>query len=77
MNSVIGKTAMKHYSSNILRMTEEVMMVPTKEFDHLVQYYKGEITDNVPLNKAGQLAAESHVILRDKSIPDSIAIKQN
>ena len=53
------------------------MMVPTKEFDHLVQYYKGEITDNVPLNKAGQLAAESHVILRDKSIPDSIAIKQN
>ena len=51
-------------------------MVPTKEFDHLVQYYKGEITDNVLLNKAGQLAAESHVILRDKSIPDSIAIKK-
>ena len=28
------------------------------------------------LNKAGRLAAESHVILRDKSIPDSIAIKK-
>ena len=27
-------------------MTEEIMMVPTKEFDQLVQYYKGEITDN-------------------------------
>ena len=51
-------------------------MVPTKEFDHLVQYYKGEITDNALLNKAGRLAAESHVILRDKSIPDSIAIKK-
>ena len=51
-------------------------MVPTKEFDQLVQYYKGEITDNALLNKAGRLAAESHVILRDKSIPDSIAIKQ-
>ena len=52
------------------------MMVPTKEFDQLVQYYKGEITDNALLNKAEQLAAESHVILRDKSIPDSIAIKK-
>ena len=51
-------------------------MVPMKEFDQLVQYYKEEITDNALLNKAGQLAAESHVILRDKSIPDSIAIKK-
>ena len=49
------KIAMKHYSNNILRMTEEVMMVPTKDFDQLVQYYKGEITDNGLLNKAGQL----------------------
>ena len=57
-------------------MTEEVMMVPKKEFDQLVQYYKGEITDNALLNKAGRLAAESHVILRDKSIPDSIAVKK-
>ena len=76
LNSVTGKTATKRYSSNIWRMTEEVMMVPTKEFDQLVQYYKGEITDNALLNKAGRLAAESHVILRDKSIPDSIAIKK-
>ena len=52
------------------------MMVPTKEFDQLFHYYKGEITDNALLNKAGRLAAESHVILRDKSIPDSIAIKK-
>jgi len=57
-------------------MTEEVMMVPTKEFAQLVQYFKGEITDNALLNKAGRLAAESHVTLRDKSIPDSIAIKK-
>ena len=39
-------------------------MVPAKEFDQLVQYYKGEITENALLNKAGRLAAESHVILR-------------
>ena len=51
-------------------------MAPTKEFDQLVQCYKVEITDNALLNKACRLAAESHVILRDKSIPDSIAIKK-
>ena len=51
-------------------------MVPTKEFDRLVQYYKGEITDNALLNKVGRLAAESPVILSDKTIPDLIAIKK-
>jgi len=55
-------------------MTEEVMLVPTKEFDQLVQYYKGEITDNALSNEAGRLVAVSHVILQDKSIPDSLAI---
>ena len=55
-------------------MTEEVMMVPTKDFEHLVQYYKGEITDNALLNKTARLAAEMHVLLKDKSVPDSVAI---
>ena len=55
-------------------MTEEVMLVPTKEFDQLVQYYKGKI--NALLNKAGRLATESHVTLQEKSIPDSLAIKR-
>ena len=45
-------TATKQYSNNILRMTKEVMMVPTKEFDRLVQFYKAEITGNALLNKA-------------------------
>ena len=53
MNSFAGKIAMKRYSKNILKMTEEVMMVPPKEFDQLVQYYKGEITDSALLNKVG------------------------
>ena len=51
-------------------------MVPRKESDRLVRYHKGEITDNALLNKAGRLAAKSHMILRDKMIPDSIAIKK-
>lgn len=42
----------------------------------LVQYYKGGITDNAFLSKAGSLVAESQVVLRDISIPDSIAIRK-
>lgn len=50
-------------------MTEEVLMVPAKDFQNLVQYYKGELTENALLNKAARLAAESHVLLKDKSRP--------
>ena len=50
------------------------MAIPTKDFNSLIQYYKGEITDNALLNKAARLAAETHVLLKDKSVPDSVAI---
>jgi len=53
---------------------DEVMMVPAKEFKQLENYYKGQITESALLNKAGRLAAEQHLILKDKSIPDSIAV---
>ena len=53
----------QHY---VMMMTEEVMMVPTKEFDQLVQYYKGKITADALLHKAERLTAERYVILRDK-----------
>ena len=33
------------------------------------------MTENALLNKAGRLAAEEHLILKDKRIPDSMAIK--
>lgn len=61
---------------NILKMTEEVMYIPTRELEQLIQSYKGEITDNALLNKAGRLAAESHLLLKDKRIPNSIAVKK-
>jgi len=54
---------------------DEVMMVPVNEFKQLENYYKGQITESALLNKAGQLAAEQHLILKDKSIPDSIAVR--
>ena len=56
-------------------MTDEVMMVPVQEFKQLQNYYKGQMTENALLNKAGRLAAEEHLILNDERIPDSMAVK--
>ena len=56
-------------------MTDEVMMVPVQEFKRLQNYYKGQMTENALLNKVGRLAAEEHLILKDKRIPDSMAVK--
>ena len=53
---------------------QEVMMIPSQEWQQLKDYYKGTITQNALLEKAGRLGAEEHVILADKSIPDSMAI---
>ncbi|KAL9952104.1 hypothetical protein ACROYT_G039311 [Oculina patagonica] len=40
-----------------------------------VRYWQGcEITDNALLNKAARIAAESHLLLKDKSVPDGIAV---
>ena len=54
---------------------DEVMMVPVQEFNRLQDYYKGQITRSALLNKAGRLAAEEHLILKDSRIPDSMAVK--
>ena len=50
-------------------------MVPVNEFKQLENYYKGQITESSLMNKAGRLAAEQHLILKDKCIPDSIAVR--
>ena len=54
-------------------MAQEMMMVKPEEFNQLVQYYKGEISDSALLNKAGRIAAETHLLLQDETIPDAIA----
>ena len=56
-------------------MTEEVMMLPTREFERLTDYYKGQISESALLNKAGRLAAEQHLILKNPKIPDATAVK--
>ena len=51
------------------------MMIPTQKFELLQDLYKGQITQSALLNKAGQLAAEKHLILRNPRIPNATAIK--
>ena len=51
------------------------MMVPTREFERLQDYYKGQILQSALLNKAGRLAAEKHLILSNPKIPDTTAVR--
>ena len=55
-------------------MAKEMMMVPTSDYNKLVNYYKSRITESTLLNKAGRLAAERHNILTDPTIPDATAL---
>ena len=57
-------------------MAEEYLMVKLEEFQRLVQYYKGQITDSALLNKAGRVAAEEHIIVHNPKVPDAIANQQ-
>ena len=53
----------------------EVMMVPVQDFTRLQDYYKGKLTENALLNKAGRLAAEQHLIMNNPNISPSMAVK--
>ena len=53
---------------------KEMLMVPTADYNNLVNYYKGKITESALLNKAGRLAAERHMILKNPRIPSSVAV---
>ena len=56
-------------------MTNEVMMLPTQEFERLQDLYKGQISQSALLNKASWLAAEKHLILKNPKIPSATAVK--
>jgi len=51
-------------------------MIPQKDLDQLIQYYKGELTENALLNKAATLAAKKHVLLADPQLPPAIVNAQ-
>ena len=50
---------------------EEVLMVPPKEMEKLIRYYKGELTENAWLNKAARTAAKRDLLLKSQ-IPAGI-----
>ena len=52
-------------------MAEEYLMVKPEEFQQLIQYYKGQITDSALLNKAGRVAAKEHIIVNNPKVPDA------
>ena len=47
-------------------------MIPQKDLDQHIHYYKGELTENALLNKAATLAAKKHVLLADPKLPPAI-----
>jgi len=51
---------------------EEVYMIPQKELDQLIQYYKGELNENALLNKAATLASEKHLLLTNPQLPPAL-----
>ena len=52
-------------------MAEEYLMVKPEEFQQLIQYCKGQITDSALLNKAGRVAAKEHIIVNNPKVPDA------
>ena len=55
-------------------MAREMLMVPTSDYNNLVNYYKGRLTESALLNKAGRLAAERHVTLNNPHLNKSVAV---
>ena len=51
-------------------------MIPHKDLEQLIQYYKGELTENALLNKAATLAAKKHVLLANPELPPAVVNAQ-
>ena len=51
-------------------------MIPHKDLEQLIQYYKGELTENALLNKAATLAAKKHVLLANPELPPALVNAQ-
>ena len=51
-------------------------MIPHKDLEQLIQYYKGELTENALLNEAATLAAKKHVLLANPQLPPALVNAQ-
>ena len=55
---------------------DEVYMIPHKDLEQLIQYYKGKLTENALLNKAATLAVKKHVLLANPQLPPALVNAQ-
>ena len=55
---------------------EEMIVLPKKELPEIVQWYKGELTSNALLNRAGHLAAKKKRLLADPGLDAAQAVQQ-
>ena len=55
---------------------EEMIVLPKKELPEIVQWYKGQLTSNALLNRAGHLAAKKKRLLADPSLDAAQAVQQ-
>ena len=55
---------------------DAVYMIPHKDLEQLIQYYKGELTENALLNKAATLAAQKHVLIANPQLPPAVVNAQ-
>ena len=55
---------------------EEMIVLPKKELPEIVQWYKGELTSNALLNRAGHLAAKKKRLLAGPSLETAQAVQQ-
>ena len=51
-------------------------MIPHQDLEQLIQYYKGELTENALLNKAAKVAAQKHVLLANPQLPPALVNAQ-
>ena len=51
-------------------------MIPHQDLQQLIQYCKGELTENALLNKAATLAAKKHVLLANPKLPPALVNAQ-
>ena len=51
-------------------------MIPHQDLEQLIEYYKGELTENALLNKAATLAAKKHVLLANPQLPPALVNAQ-
>ena len=51
-------------------------MIPHQDLEQLIQYYKGELTENALLNKAATLANKKHVLLANPQLPPALVNAQ-